>query len=842
MRRHILSLSSKDAQDPRLAGGKAAGLARLSALGYSVPPGFVVTTAALHSHCRRIMRPLQHGQGKITPSLLDEIRQHILSTPLPSALQKDIQAACRSYPGPYAVRSSMRGEDSQKSSFAGLLDTFLNVADGPLVIEAVRECLASLCNWRLWSYRLETGQSWKIMRQTMATAVIVQEMINAQVSGVAFGADPNTGQKDVIIEAVRGTGERLVQGHITPHRYILSDEGEMEYRPSGEEAAPCLEEKDVLRLADTVLEISARTGSPQDIEWAFDGRDFRFLQCRPITALPTQRIYSSRLVSEMSPGLIKPLMWSTKTRSMVRTVFGRISTELVGPNQVDFAKYIKRIHSRLYADMTSFGELLEQLGLPRNFFEMITRHEKGTRPAFSFRTIKKAKRARLLRFAWRYSRSAKDIAAFIEDHNRALEPFRRAAWNTFLPEKLLDMFDELLRLHAKTQWFIFIGPMNMTIRYRLLGRFLARRAPAISPGEVLVGIDGLKALEPNALLMEMGRMALELAPETRELMLAGASADLEMRLSREDAGRKLLNRFHDFMGRYGFLSANGSDFTMTPWIEDPDSIWRAIGRFAEQAAAGADSSAPPAQRESIAEIRRRLNVLHRLIFGRLLDSTRTYVKLRESSSLIMSEETYLMRRALMQLGERLGSQGMIDGAADIFYLYYDELREWLAGRLQGQNIRQQIALRKKEMERDSKIEVPDTFQGGTGLFGPKVTDSAEFLNGISGSPGLAHGIARIVLNPARPPVPLTSDDILVVPFTDVGWTPLLPGIRGIVAETGGQLSHTSIIAREYGLPAVVNVKEATRLIRDGELITIDGTLGKVYRHTGTRIHSAGEES
>lgn len=453
----------------------------------------------------------------------------------------------------------MRGEDSQRSSFAGLLETHLNRRDIPSVVEAVQKCLASLCHWRLWSYCLETGQFWKTRRKMMAIAVIVQKMVEAQVSGVAFGADPNTGRTDVVIEAVPGSGDKLVQGRVTPDRYVLKAQGGLEYFPPQAGGTSCLREKDVLRLAEAVRDISARTGFPQDIEWAFDGREFWFLQCRPITALPTQRVYSSRLVSEMSPGLITPLMWSTKTRSMVRTVFGRISTELIGPNQIDFAKYIKRIHSRIYVDTTAFGEFLDRVGLPPNFFEIITRQERRPQHVSVLRMVRVLKLARLLRFAWRHSKSAEEIAGFIDNQDRALEAYRKTAWDILPPERLLDVFAELLRLHAKTQWHIFIAPMNMTIRYRLLSRWLARRAPEVSPGGLLIGIEGLKALEPNSLLMEMGRMALEVKPETRELMLAGAPADVETRLGEEEAGRRLLNRYNDLMRRFGFLSVNGSD-------------------------------------------------------------------------------------------------------------------------------------------------------------------------------------------------------------------------------------------------------------------------------------------
>ncbi len=841
MRRRIFSLGAKEALNPRLAGGKVSGLARLASLGYPIPAGFVIGIPALRSCSSRIFRQFLNEEKNIIPQFLDEAREQFLNIPLPISLQTAIETACQSSAGPWAVRSSMLGEDSQKSSFAGLLDTFLNVRDQPSVIEAVQKCLASMCNWRLWSYQLEIGLPLKAIRKRMAMAVIVQEMIAARVSGIAFGANPGTGRKDIVIEAVPGTGEDIVQGRVAPHRYVLNDLGSLDYFPPQDGGSPYLEDQDVLRLAESVQKISERIGSPQDIEWAFDGRDFFFLQCRPITALPTQRVYSSHLVSEMSPGLIKPLMWSTKTRSMVRVVFGRISTELLGPNHIDFAKYIKRIHSRIYADMTAFGEFLERLGLPPNFFEMITRQEKPQQRLSFFRTVKISKLGRFLRFARRYSAPAKEMAAFVENQCRKLEYYRRSAWDKFSLQGLLDIFDKLLKLHAKTQWYVFIGPMNMTIRYRLLGRILARHAPGANPGEILSGIDGLKALEPNAHIMAMGAIALKLPSAIRELMLLGASPDLEAKLVESEEGRKLLDRFHNFMGQYGFLSANGSDFSATPWIEDPGPIWKSIGRFAQQAEAGMASAAVPERGELIAEVRHRLNILQRLIFGWLLASTRNYVKLRESISLIMSEETYLIRRALKQMGSILEEQGAVGRASDIFYLYYDELREWLVGDLRNEEARRRIALRKEEMKRDARIEVPDTFCGEAALFGPRVSEKDEFLKGISGSPGKAHGIARVVHDPASLKGPLTAEDILVVPFTDVGWTPLLPGIRGIVAETGGQLSHTSIIAREYGLPAVVSVKGATRLIRDGQLITIDGSLGRVYRHSGAQKDCGGKE-
>ena len=300
----------------------------------------------------------------------------------------------------------------------------LNIEEEQAVLTAVKKCLASTFNWRLWKYQQRHKQSLRRIREALAMAVIIQDMVVARAAGVAFSSDPNTGARDVIIEAVPGLGKNLVQGHCTPHRFIIDDNNAMQHFPAKPGSDSPLERQAVHALAETVRKVASTCGSHQDIEWAWDGNDFYFLQCRPITALPDQRIYSARLVADMSPGLIKPLLWSTKSRSMVRSVFGRICRELIGPHQIDFATYIKRFHSRTYADMTAFGDFLERLGLPPNFFEAITRHEKSKWHAKMLHPKRLPLLLRLTRFAWRHFRSDKEITAFLRAQSGRLEPFQ----------------------------------------------------------------------------------------------------------------------------------------------------------------------------------------------------------------------------------------------------------------------------------------------------------------------------------------------------------------------------------------------------------------------------------
>jgi pyruvate,water dikinase len=228
-------------------------------------------------------------------------------------------------------------------------------------------------------------------------------------------------------------------------------------------------------------------------------------------------------------------------------------------------------------------------------------------------------------------------------------------------------------------------------------------------------------------------------------------------------------------------------------------------------------------------VRENLHPLQRWVFGRLLRSTVVYLGLRERVSLLLSEDAYLMRRVFQALGQGLVERGVLNEADDIFYLYLDEIDTFLSGDVPETRAEDLVARRRQEMAADAEIELPDTICGDLPPVGAELPEhSGEFLVGIGGSSGVVQGYARIIRDPLAAPDDLGPNDILIVPFTDVGWTPLFAGIGGIVAETGGQLSHTAIVAREYDLPAVVSVPGVTRKLAEFQPITVDGLAGRVY--------------
>ncbi len=830
MTRCIISLDSRSALREKHAGGKGAGLARLRRSGFRIPAGFVITSRALRRFLSDAGMEQAIRHGDLTERDLEQTRAQVAARPMPKGLAGSITSAYRRLGAPVAVRSSMVGEDADVASFAGQLDTILDVHGEEELLAAVIRCWASMFDERLPSYLNEHGKSAsQLLPESLSMAVVVQQMVRAQAAGVAFSADPLTGQRCVVIEAGRGLGDAVVQGLVETDRYVVDARGVIAETNPAHAEGPILDDEQILRLSQTVRDVARSARTPQDVEWAWDGDGFYVLQSRPITSLAGRHIYSNKMVSDMSPGLVKPLLYSTKTVAKARNVFGRMFTELIGPNDVDFTTLAARIHSRIYTDITVLGELLEQVGLPANLFEVMMRDEQAEvrRPPITLRTVRAM--LRVLRFAWRYSRMTGDIAAFVQRHDRALEAYRRADWSAQEPDALLAAFDRLMDLHGECQWYVFIGPVNGMARNRLLDRLVKRWARDVIPGDLIRGLIGLKALEPNHELQKMAAQARALGEASRHVLMEEDDATIRAALSGSDAGRALLDRMDAFMDRYGFLSPNGTDFTETPWIENASLIWHAIGRAAAHPMASVGEDVPAIREAAHRRVREQLNWAQRAFFDRLLASTITYIELREQTSLLMSEDSYQMRRILMALADQLVARGYLVQRDDVFYLPYEDVRRLVSGELGAGTAWERVASQRAEMEADAHLELPQTICGDAVPTHPIVPDAdQDCLVGIGGSSGVAQGYARVVLDPADAPVTLTEHDILVVPFTDVGWTPLFPGIGGIVAETGGQLSHTSIVAREYGLPAVVGVKQATRLIQDGQPITVDGYRGEVY--------------
>jgi pyruvate,water dikinase len=299
----------------------------------------------------------------------------------------------------------------------------------------------------------------------------------------------------------------------------------------------------------------------------------------------------------------------------------------------------------------------------------------------------------------------------------------------------------------------------------------------------------------------------------------------------DDLGSIVLARMDDLLERYKYLSANGTNFGEPTWEEEPGPVWQALGRLFQTGSSAAPDSSSVRERAREG-VMARLGPIRRRLFRKRLKRAARYLELREGVSLLMTEDTYLLRRLFLVLGHRMVEEDWMREPQDVFHLTFQEIREAVkgpgdGGSGDGVGFHALIQCRKEEIEADRDVVLPETILGEEIPFEPPVGQTTNLLTGIGASAGTVEGTARVVSRLEEAPSVLTRDDVLVVPFSDIGWTPLFATVGGIVAECGGQLSHTAIVAREYGLPAVVAARGAMQEIRDGQRIRVDGSNGSV---------------
>lgn len=822
----MIPLTDRRACSPEVAGGKGAGLARLVKLGCPAPQGFVISVLGFR-------RYLDHNQidfpvrSAFDANRVNSIRTEILNGQLPPDLAQAAQKGLADLTMPVAVRSSMVGEDSIQTSCAGQLDTFLDIQSDSELFDAIKKCYASVLNDRLLVYLDRIGGDGA--RIQPALAIIVQQMIVAKSSGVAFSADPVTGQSGVLIEAVCGPSRELVEGRVDPDRYRIDTRGVICEYSVQTQGKPVLSKAEIAGIGTYVRMLGDKLRFPVDVEWAVDHNGLHLLQMRAVTTLINRHIYCNRLVSDMIPGLIKPLLWSTNIRSMAVNVFGRLFTRLIGANDYDFSRLTRRICSRAYTDMTLLGELLEKVGLPHNFMGMIAREEKPSGIPFWFSPRLLLKSLTSLPFLLKLSFSRREMKHFIAAHTAKLARLRQSDWFSCDESELLHEIHYLTNIHGLTQWYVVLAGMNMMIRNKLLAKFVTSHTPAVTGQQLLKGLVGLKSLEPNQRLKAMAVKVRRLPPAALTTMERGDPGDIRSTLAGTPEGDELLDDMERFMEKYGFLSSSGTDFSVTPWCEDASFVWKSIVRLAG-GVPESDLGVTRSERlDHIVAVSEQLSWLKRIRFRRMLTRTTEYIDMREKISMLMSKDAYQMRRLSLAIADKFIERGILKARDEVFFLYIDEIEALVAHRLDEAEARSRISLRISDMDADAEIEPSDTICGDQITY--KTVDTLQnqnYLVGICGSPGKVTGRARIVRDPRNSPGDFGESDILVVPFTDAGWTPLFTAVAGVVAETGGILSHTAIVAREYRLPAIVNVKNATVVIKDNQIITLDAQGGRVY--------------
>jgi len=703
----------------------------------------------------------------------------------------------------YAVRSSANVEDKKIASFAGQFDSFLDVRGIEGVLEAVKKVWDSTDSERIRSYLEKISMD----HDDLKMGVILQEMVPAEISGVSFSRNPMTSLNEVIVEAVRGSGTALVQEGNTPRRWVRKWGGWISSPPEGDMPIAVIE-----KVAEETMEIEREFGTPVDLEWIYDGREIYWIQVREITSLDNINIYSNKISKEFLPGMIKPLIWSINI-PLVNGAWVRLFTEVIGENDIEPVDLSKQFYYRAYFNMGVIGKIFEALGMPRDSLEILMGIEAvgEEKPKFKPTARTFLHLPRLVSFAidkWKFSRK---VVGFLPQMWSRYQAMANTDMSRLEDEDILRTTDELFSMTQDTAYFNIVVPLLMQLYNRLLGTQLGRLGIDLNEIDITRGLEGLRELEPNFYLQRIHDQYLK--PEK------GFSDLLQGKTFEEIGKLPGAEKFHEelqtFIKRFGHFSESGNDFSSVPWRESPDLVLDMAFNAGTRGGAklqGIDTLEIP--------------MIQRPVFQLLTNRAREYRLLREQISSLYTYGYGRFRYLFLELGSRMVQRGALDRVDDIFLLYYDEIRNSIRAEGGIPNLRELVVKRRGEMEEYRDISLP------TIIFGdrppPIHSEDLEEIRGVPTSRGYYTGPARIIRG-TEDFHKLVNGDVIVIPYSDVGWTPLFARAGAVIAESGGILSHSSIVAREYRIPAVVSVDRALDL-NDGQLVSVDGFTGTVTLH------------
>ncbi|MCC7451575.1 MAG: hypothetical protein IT324_29480 [Anaerolineae bacterium] len=841
-------------------GGKGTSLARLAAAGLPVPPGFHVTTAAYrrfvadHGLQEQILAAVSAATPD-QPTTLEEASSQIGKRFVQRAMPDDIaEAICRAYAGlgggdmPVAVRSSATAEDLPEASFAGQQETYLNIRGEKALLEAVKRCWASLWTARAIAYRVKNN----IDQDTVALAVVVQEMVNAEAAGILFTANPMNGKRDeMVINAAWGLGEAIVGGSVSPDTIIadkatgkvrtmdvaektvitvLTEAGTREESLNdARRRSQVLNEAQVRELVGIARRIENFYGKPQDIEWCNAGGRFYLVQSRPITTLPEEAaiikwtrpnpkaMYARGSLAEHLPNAVSPLFATLGLRAINKAT-AELS-DLMEMNLLAIDYQYRVVNGYVYMGFVLTAQFT---------WTMI----KVTFKSFNLLFRKSRQR-------WLDAR--KTLAEAITNREKK-DP------ESLSPSELLAGAYELMYRAGKYYTVIQSSTLPsassseiiFTSVYKMVSRKDEPKAETL-----LLGLDTVP-LRAEKSLFDLGNWIRE-RPALRDFTLHASSEELVTALKADSHPDTIpIEEWDEFKSRlekhsdeFGHTSYEFDFMNPTP-AETPELILDSVKIYVE----GRGNDPYARQREvaanreqAVQKIRSRFKLIPNRWFDKALKWAMDAGPAREDSLADMGMAHTTIRCMLGELGKRFVSNGALANAEDIYWLVEDEVNELAAMLERSEKLPDysgKVPARKAEWHKQMKLVppamMPEKSPIAKMLPWSRQNEAGNVIKGLGASAGKVTATACVMFTP-EDFNKMKPGNVLVAVITTPAWTPLFTMASAIVTDIGGPLSHSSIVAREYGIPAVLATGSATRRIQDGQTITVDGTKGEVVLET-----------
>ncbi len=790
------------------AGGKAKGLHLLLRAGARVPEGVVVT-------------------DERSPRLEEELR---------AALQGGFDLDVTDF----AVRSSSLDEDGAQASFAGQYDTILHVHGFDAILAALRACVSSASSLRVKEYAAHRARG-----AGSRIPVIIQRMVKARSAGVVFTADPVGNRRDrLLINAVSGIGESLVGGRSSGELYTFSRSGQ-ELAYASEYSERLLSRDQLATMRKESLRIQEACGFPADLEWAIDEHgDLYWLQLRPITTLspvhvneldcspphPERHLLTRCNVGEMMPGPVTPLTWSVFGRGIDVGLQDFLVHLRVQDRIREENRFIFMFYNHLFIDMMPLYDIPRKVALTtkEDVENSICGHTVDS-PEISYARPLPV-RVRNFRFYIGYFLSA-------ERRLRALEKLTSGfalplgtdchAMYQAIDARLPRVFEAWAHHYATSaksgslnsallRIFESDGAGTMQDHLGALNGLLTE----------LGGINGALALKE----LEAIRKAIAGNLRVHEVFLRETSARCLSFLRTSESGEAGL-LFRRFLRNHGHRCVREAELRESDWESDPESLIRLLQRSAALSGKAAEPASRTNQHDDAGSLLSRYSAKTRFIVCRVLPSVRRCVVARENSKSLCIRLQYQFKRAYLHLGKLLSDQGLLDDPDQVFFLTHQELGTLIEepgawGRETAQKRRELFPSMFDFQFDDFTWGIPEPMGSAV-----ETAERGGTLQGIPVSAGVVTGRAHVI-NSLSDAEQLAPGEIMIASYTDIGWTPYFSTIAGLITEIGSTLSHGAVVAREYGIPAVVSVRGAKSHIRTGDTLTMDGKRGVIELHGG----------
>lgn len=846
------------ATDEARFGGKAANLARLIGAGVKTPPGLALDADLLSEHLERLglrTRAAAFWSSLVEADRFDgagraeaaSLRQAVLESALAPRLTDTLETVLDPV-STYAVRSSAVGEDGAETSFAGQFDSVLGCDTPEAVSRAVRRVWASLFGERALSYALHG----RCVPQGMG--VVIQRQVDALVSGVVFTRDPLAPSSDsLLVEYCAGLGERLVSGRVSPGRLRI-DRHDGSVTNEADPGEPLAWGHDFpapwSALREVALKAEEIFGAPQDIEWSLDAAgQLHLLQARPVTRMasaPVGVVWTNANIAENFPDPVCPMLRSFVAKGYAAYFRGLgwafgISERRVAAMSEALDNLVGCHGGRLYYNLSNIHTVLHLAPggpLLARYFNQFT----GARELPVPKRIRQGRVAQGLEIVWvalRVIWSYLHVQNGLKSFERRVDGYADASAPALLPElakgQMADLLKGFLAIRLEHWTGAALADTAAMVCYGVLKALTSDRE-GLDANDLLKGLPGLASAVPVERLWELARDLRGDGALFRTI--ADTPAEVLFARLRDCELEALQTALTGYFDTWGFRSSGELMLTRPTPREDPLPTLRLLKTYLAMDGEGPGeiSRRQAVQREcATREARRRLGFWRWGIFALVLRATQGAIRLRERARMKQALLYTRLRHVALALGGKLVAEGILGEPDDVLYLTMDEAIALAEGpNIQAADVRRRVAESRAELTAQMTWSPPDSFvlpegrtwQAGSGTADEKDTHSAESLTGVGACGGRVRGRASVVLDVAEIDK-VREDRILVTRQTDPGWAAVFFMVKGLVIERGGLLSHGAIIAREYGIPAVIGVRDATRLIADGDLLQVDGDRGSV---------------